>query len=193
VLFTLPEERTAESCILVVEETKLRTSGRTDLLLSSDEHSPYATAIEAVYQDAKTGEMPKELVYGTVRKEREKGRLKAVHYQLVFGNLLLLLLYLDRSEVSEMLNTSFVERQNGTDRHRCSRKVRKTYRFSKDAEVHDAATYFTMYSYNFCWPVRTLATQEQPKRTPAMSAGLADHVWPLREWLTFPSRHLKLD
>ena len=41
--------------------------------------------------------------------------------------------------------------------------------------MHKAVTYFTMYSYNFCWPVRTLQRLGR-QRTPAMSAGLADHV-----------------
>ena len=50
------------------------------------------------------------------------------------------------------MNTSFVERQNGTDRGRNARKARKTYRFSKDWQVHEAMTYLTLYSYNFCWP-----------------------------------------
>jgi hypothetical protein len=61
----------------------------------------------------------------------------------------------------------------------------------KDWEVHNAATYFTTYSYNFCWPVRTLRVNgpDDPwiQRTPAMAAGLADHVWSLSEWLTYPS------
>ena len=48
------------------------------------------------------------------------------------------------------MNTSFMERQNGTDRGRNARKARKTYRFSKDWQVHEAMTYLTMYSYNFC-------------------------------------------
>ncbi len=48
-----------------------------------------------------------------------------------------------------------------------------------------------MYSYNFCWPVRTLRQRGpdgswQP-RTPAMAAGLTDHVWPLDEWITMPA------
>ena len=71
------------------------------------------------------------------------------------------------------------------------RKRRKTYCFSKDWESHEAATYFTLYSYNFCWPVRTLRTRSpgQPwqKCTPAMAAGLTDHVWLLAEWLKFPA------
>ena len=83
-----------------------------------------------------------------------------------------------------------MERQNGTDRNRNARKVRKTYRFSKDWRVHEAVTYFTLYSYNFCWPVRTLTDLDDEgrirRRTPAMAAGLADHVWSLEEWLTYP-------
>jgi hypothetical protein len=54
------------------------------------------------------------------------------------------------------INTSFLERQNATDRHHNARKVRKTCTFSKDWGVHEAMTYFTMYSDNFCWPARTL-------------------------------------
>ena len=61
---------------------------------------------------------------------------------------------------------------------------------SKDWRVHEAMTYFTMYSYNFCWPVRTLNERDgqghRQRRTPAMAAGLADHVWTMREWVTMP-------
>ena len=78
----------------------------------------------------------------------------------------------------------FVERHNGTDRNRNARKVRKTYCFSKDWQVHEAVGYFTLYSYNFCWPVRTL---RQGNRRQAMAAGLTDHVWTLKEWLTRPA------
>ena len=51
-------------------------------------------------------------------------------------------------------------------------------------------TYFTMYSYNFCWPVRTLKTKAGEDRTPAMVAKLADHVWTLAEWLKRPAVQL---
>jgi hypothetical protein len=60
---------------------------------------------------------------------------------------------LARSKVSRRINTSFLERQNATDRHHNMRKVRKTYTFSKAWRVHEAMTYFKMYSYNFCWHV----------------------------------------
>jgi len=60
--------------------------------------------------------------------------------------------------------------------------------------MHEAMTWFTMYSYNFCWPVRTLASIDglgvRHPRTPAMAAGLSDHVWTLREWIAMPVRQL---
>ena len=101
-----------------------------------------------------------------------------------------ILVALGQSRVSRWINTSFLERQNATDRHRNARKVRKAYTFSKDWQVHESMTYFSMYSYNFCWPVRTLAERDDRgclrRRTPAMAAGLADHVWTMREWVTMP-------
>lgn len=57
--------------------------------------------------------------------------------------------------------------------------------------MHEAMTYFTMYSYNFCWPVRTLRVRvsegQYEPRTPAMAAGLTDHVWTTREWASYPA------
>ena len=81
------------------------------------------------------------------------------------------------------VNTSRVERQNGTARNRDAREVRRTCCFSEDWDVHEAVGHFTVYGYNFCWPVRTLRVGGpdgiRGDRTPAMSAGRTDHVWPL--------------
>ena len=116
---------------------------------------------------------------------------------MVFGTLVAVLAALAVSLVSKVVNIAFVERHNGSDRNRNRRKVRKTCCFSKDWQVHEAMTYFTMYSYNFCWPVRTLRKkvgrkQYQP-RTPAMVAGLTDHVWTIKEWVTWPAVRLIRD
>jgi hypothetical protein len=95
---------------------------------------------------------------------------------------------LGMSRVSRAINVAFVERQNGTDRHR---DARKSYRFSKDRLFHEAVTYVTLYAYNFCWPVRMLVVRDkrghrQP-RSPAVAAGLADHVWTMDEWFSMPA------
>ena len=121
----------------------------------------------------------------------KKGRVVKIDYRVVFGTQAQIAQALAQSQVSNQINTAFVERQNGTDRNRNARKVRKTYCFSKDPDVHEAMTYFTMYTYNFCWPVRTLRQQDAHgswhSHTPAMVAGLTDHIWTLDEWITMPA------
>ena len=127
----------------------------------------------------------------TVCKERRKGRVVSIRRTVVLGDESAVEEVLRDSVCSRTINTSFVERRHGTDRGQNSRKARRTYRFSKDWEIHEAMTYFTAYRYNFCWAVRTLRTKREDgrwrPRTPAMAAGLADHVWSLEEWITFPA------
>jgi hypothetical protein len=182
-------KRTEDNACQVVHEFRERTDGRLINLMTSDEYPAYATAIAAVYGEPA---FPEWLVYATVHKTRENNRVVKVEARLVFGTLLNLAAALVWAVLS-CVNTVFVERSNGSDRHRNGRKVRKTYRFSKDWQVHEAMTYFTMYSANFCWGVRTLreevAPQRYRQRTPAMAAGLTDHVWSLEEWLLFPSNN----
>ena len=137
---------------------------------------------------------PEGLTDAVVEKTREKGRVVEIGARAVFGTAAAVLLALGMSEVGRAIDTAFVERENGTDRHRNAPEARKTYRFSKEWRHHEAVTYLTMYVYNFCWPVRTLRIKDAQGmwrgRSPAMAAGLADHVWSIPEWLAFPSvRH----
>jgi len=205
-LSLVPGKRTAENCQRVIDEVKQRTYGRTDILFTSDEHPPYRIAIEKAYsvavpQEKKPGPgrppnptrvMPPDLGYATVHKTREKGRVVRVTRSVVFGTLAVITALLESTAAGGKINTSYVERNNGTERGQNSRKIRKTYRFSKEWEIHNAASFFSGFSYNFCWPVRTLRDKNsegswQP-RTPAMSAGLTDHVWSLDEWVLYPAR-----
>lgn len=204
-LAVVPGARDAESVEEVVAEVKDRTGGRVMDLMTSDDYPAYETAILQAYGQevttTPTGRPSRRLVpekvpspgltYATVEKRREKGRVVEIVTRVVFGTVAAVTAALARSKVSRSINVSFLERQNGTDRHHNARKVRKTYTFSKDWRVHEAMTYFTLYSYNFCWPVRTLNERDERgqirRRTPAMAAGLADHVWTMREWITYPS------
>jgi hypothetical protein len=187
-------KRLADNAVLLLEGVRGRLGGRVPGLVSSDEYAAYPEALLAVFgaeqvppRTGKPGRPagprvvpPEGMAYGTVHKTREKGRVVKVETKAVFG-----------AAPAGGISTSYLERQHATDRHRNARKGRKTYRFSKDWEVHQALTAFTMYSYNFCWPVRTLRAKApdgrwQP-RTPAMAAGLADHVWSVEEWVTLPA------
>jgi hypothetical protein len=202
----VPDARSVENAEGIVQEVYDRTGGRSDVLLTSDEYPAYETAIDHVYGEPEPPkppgtpgrrpvvpprQAPPDLTYATVHKEREKGRVVSIALAVVLGTWQAVAAALGRSDASRTINTSFVERHHLTDRHRNARKARKTYRFSKDRRAHEAMTYFTMYSYNFGWPVRTLRRRDDGgawrKRTPAMAAGLADHVWSLKEWLTFPA------
>jgi hypothetical protein len=205
VVSVVPGRQTGEHTQVLVEDFYRRTEGRLMNLMTSDENPAYAVSILDVYGDevapARTGRPgrppspykvpPKGLQYATVHKIRENNRVVQVETRIVYGTKASVAKALEASAVSTAVNTVFVERHNGTDRNRNARKVRKTYCFSKAWEVHEAVTYLTMYSYNFCWPVRTLRQRNDAgqweQRTPAMAAGLADHVWSIKEWLTLPS------
>ena len=73
------------------------------------------------------------------------------------------------------ISTSFLERQNLSMRMGMRRFTRLTNGFSKKFEnhAHQVALYF--FHYNFCRIHKTLRV------TPAMEAGLTDHVWSLEE------------
>ena len=202
-------KRTADATHALVRDFRRRTGGRVMRLMTSDAYPVYAEAIRDAYGTRvlppRTGRqgrprnpyttVPPEVRYATVHKEKKNNRVVRVSTRVVFGTAAAVALAVAASAVGRVVNTSFVERHNGTDRNRCGRKVRKTYAFSKDWDVHRAATAFSYFSYNFCWPVRTLRVRGEhgrwQKRTPAMAAGLANRVWSLSEWVTYPARHVQ--
>jgi IS1 family transposase len=192
VLSVVVGRRIPENAELLLEDAKRRLGGRCPERITTDEYPAYEAAIlavfGAVFQPPRTGKPgrpagprvvpPAGLRYATVHKTRAKGRVVTVEPRAVFGAL------------PEKVSTSYLERHNGTDRHRNARKGRKTYRFSKEWTMHESVSTFVHYRYNFCWPVRTLRVKDAEgqwqARTPAMAAGLTDRVWPLAEWLALP-------
>jgi IS1 family transposase len=192
VLTVVVGRRIPENAELLLEDAKRRLGGQCPGRITTDEYPAYAAAIlgvfGAVVRPPRTGRPgrpagprvvpPAGLCYATVHKVREGGRVVRVEPRAVFG------------PRPEAVSTADLERQHATDRHRNARKGRKTYRFSKEWTMHESVSTFVHYSYNFCWPVRTLRQRDaagrwQP-RTPAMAAGLTDRVWPLAEWLALP-------
>jgi IS1 family transposase len=80
---------------------------------------------------------------------------------------------------TKAISTSFVERQNLTMRMCMRRFTRLTNAFSKKLENHVLALALHFMYYNFVRPHKTLANPYP--RTPAMVAGLANHVWTVEE------------
>lgn len=79
------------------------------------------------------------------------------------------------SPISENISTSFVERQNLTMRQGMRRFTRLSNGFSKKLENLKSAVALHFAYYNFCRVHMTIRV------TPAMQAGLTDHVWSLEE------------
>jgi IS1 family transposase len=75
------------------------------------------------------------------------------------------------------VSTSYVERQNLTMRMGMRRFTRLTNAFSKKVENHAYQVALHFMHYNFCRIHKTLRV------TPAMEAGIADHVWTIEEML----------
>jgi hypothetical protein len=191
VVSMVPGKRTGENTLELIQDFKKRTGEKPPALVTSDEYGPYATVLGSQYSDVvalphtgKPGRPPKprlvpcpDLVYATVRKTREKGRVVNVTKTLVYGTQEQLDTALAMSTVSRTINTSFVERYNATDRTFSARKTRKTYCFSKDRRMHEAASWIGITAYNFCRPHRGLTIKHgdgaKELRTPAMAAGLS--------------------
>jgi hypothetical protein len=170
--------RSPESAELLRQGVRDRLGGRAPPLVTSDEYPVYPEAWLSVFGEERTPPRtgrpgrpagprvvpPEGMCHATVPKTWERGRVTAVEERVVFGAL----------GEGERASPSYRERHNATDRHRNARKGRKTYRFSKDGDVHEAMTCFTMFSDNFCWPVRTLRFRDDQgrwrQRTPAMVA-----------------------
>lgn len=77
----------------------------------------------------------------------------------------------------EAATTSYVERNNGTMRHKIGRMRRLTYAFSKRRDNLACSVALNYAHYNFCTIVKTLRV------TPAMQLGITDHVWGLDEFM----------
>ena len=188
---------------------------------TSDELPHYADALLEVYGELKTparrgsrGRLPAprkypppDLCYAVVVKERERGRVVNVTTRIVYGTEEQIKRALQNSPVSRTINTYGVERNNLTIRQHSRRLTRKVNAFSKDRDYLEHQLTLAFAYYHFVIPHRGLrqrlptpiptkgphATYKKWKDvTPAMAAGLTNHVWTMDELLSFrvPPKHL---
>jgi hypothetical protein len=81
------------------------------------------------------------------------------------------------------LNTAFIERLNGTFRERLASLTRKCRHAAARLETLEKGVYLIGCTYNFCFPHQQLSKSFHfgCPTTPAMAAGLTDHIWSIRE------------
>ena len=180
---------------------------------TSDQLPEYRTALLHVYgqwikptRRGKRGRPPKprlkpcpELLYAQVVKRRDKGRVVEVSQKIVFGHPALIAARLAASPVSQSVNTSFVERENLTLRQSNRRLTRKTNGFSKELSWLEKQLWLSLAYYHLVVPHDSLkkplplpqptrgdgSTRKWEFRTPAMAAGITDHIWTTTELLSY--------
>ena len=139
--------------------------------LTTDGHKTYLEAVEGAFgADVDYAMLIK--VYGQSPTEGQRRysppECIATNKQVIQGDP-------DKAHVS----TSYVERQNLTMRMSMRRFIRLSNGFSKKVENHMHAISLHFMNYNFARPHKTLS--KPYPTTPAMAAGVADHVWTTEE------------
>lgn len=133
---------------------------------------------------------PEDLKYAQVCKKVEKGQVVEVRQCVVFGDAEEIL-RLFGADSGGCINTSYIERINLTIRNSIARFIRKGMNSSKSALMHSRAVDFFQAWYNLVKPHKSLrlmvncGNKRWLQRTPAMAQKLTDHIWTLKELLTF--------
>jgi hypothetical protein len=117
-----------------------------------------------------------------VKHRNAQGRLLNTELRVIFGQREAVIAWLGKS-------TAYVERTHLTMRMFNGRLTRKTLGFSKLAEMLRAAAAWEDATYNLTHAVKTLRLKATPgprkwqPRSPALAAGLTDHIWTVKELL----------
>lgn len=206
-------KRTQENANELIRLVKTRSDGQTPFF-TSDELPHYADALLEHYgvwhppeRQGARGRFPKpvkiapaQLHYAVVVKTRQQGHVVKVDRRIVFGTEQTINRLLRQSPISQTINTSYVERENLNLRQGSRRLTRKTNGFSKALQPLKNPLNLAMAYYPFVRPHEGLKVELSPPvptqgghgrkkrwsaRTPAMAAGITDHVWLMEERLHY--------
>jgi transposase-like protein len=171
------------------------------ILVCVDGLASYVTAFGRVFRDpVRTGRRGRPrlvatagLLLGQVIKHRAGRCVVGVTRRVVRGSPASSAAVLAATGTGTGVNTAYIERLNATFRGALSPLVRRGRALARGGGTLTAGMYLVGCAYNFCWPHDSLRVAagagERPKwrdRTPAMAAGLTDHRWAMREWLSRP-------
>jgi IS1 family transposase len=128
-----------------------------------------------------------ELHIGTVIKRTQKKRVVEITRKIAHGLMAQAEKLLLLSHGGSVLNTAFIERLNGTFRERLASLTRKSRHAARRLFALETGMDLIGCSYNFCFPHQELSKTKHigTPCTPAMVAGLTDHVWSIFELLSY--------
>lgn len=155
-------DRSAESAYKLMRNLSPRLAKRVQL--STDGHHAYLVAVQAAWLDQPIDYGMLIKIYGDSATGFSPGGLVGARKEIISGN-----------PNEAQICTSHAKRNNLTMRMQMRRFTRLTNGFSKKLENHRLACAVHFVHYNFCRIHQSL------RITPAMAAGLTDHVWELSE------------
>jgi IS1 family transposase len=166
-------ERTVDDAVVFMSDLASRLSNRVQL--TTDGHKPYLHAVETAFGAGIDYAMLHK-IYASPSGAGDERRYSpavctGIDKRTITGD-----------PVEARVSTSYVERQNLTMRMGMRRFTRLTNGFSKKVENLAHAVSLHYMHYNFARPHKTLSKANNGyPTTPAMAAGVADHVWTLTE------------
>jgi transposase-like protein len=164
------------------------------LLLAVDGLVSYVTAFRQVFRTAlprRKGERGRPplvswpyIAIVQVVKQRLDGQLN-ISRRIVQGSETTVKTLIQNTQGAGTINTAFIERFNATFRQRLNCLVRRTRTLARKVQTLEAGMYVVGCLYNFCHPHHSLRLKlsvgrfghHWVQRTPAIAAGLADHIW----------------
>ncbi len=128
-----------------------------------------------------------DLHIGTVIKHTHNKRLVEITRHITHGVWERTEHLLQLSRGGSVLTTAFIERLNGTFRQRLACLTRRCRHSAARLQTLHTGMYLIGCTYNFCVPHQELSkgTLWGKATSPAMAAGLTDHVWSLSELFTY--------
>jgi len=200
-------KRTKDNAIRLLNRVKEVLGEGCLPLFTSDELASYEDALVQVFgvtvqpeRKGTRGRFPNpikvhhpKLNYAVVHKERKRNSIVKVDRRIVTGSEEAVNSALSASKVSTKVNTSFIERVNGTLRACNGRLIRKSLGFSQDGDMLRDSLCVTIGYNHLCRSHKGLRLEVKLRpndrrwiqRSPVMALGKTDHVWSVREMVLF--------
>jgi hypothetical protein len=193
--------RRDEHLILVVVQIIRSCALARPLLICVDGFIAYLQAVRLVFRtplpNGKRGRpwliFWPDIHLGQVVKRYQGKRVVDITRRMAQGCLEAAQALLQKSHGGTKLNTAFIERLNATFRSRLAVLVRRSRALIRHPQTLEALMYLMGSVYNFCTEHKSLRLKlwvgshgfRWVRRTPALAAGLTDHIWTVKELLLF--------
>lgn len=183
----------------LMEQVRRCCKAMTAILICTDGFAAYPKSILRAFREkvknpygigASRKEVWPRLYIGTVIKYTVKRRVIEVVRWMTHGQWRKAKKLLKSSKGGKKLNTSFIERLNGTFRERLASFTRKCRHAASKMETVQTGIYLIGCTYNFCFAHHELSKSQKKGGfgrpcTPAMASGLTSHIWSMKELLTY--------